>query len=150
MLATGAIASLPISWSDTAQAQAGSTTAPSQNATGGKSATVSGIDALILHLHDSLKITAAQEPLWQRVTAVMRDNATSMTQLAKARSEGARNRTAVDDLKAYAEISEAHAEGTRKMIPVFQALYESMSDEEKKAADAEFREHHHAHRPAGG
>jgi hypothetical protein len=31
------------------------------------------------------------------------------------------------------------------MIPVFQALYDSMSDAQKKAADDEFREHYAAH-----
>jgi LTXXQ motif family protein len=140
--ATIAIASLPLAWSQTGASPAASTAAKSHSGTEGKRETVSGIDALILHLHDSLKITPAQEQLWQQVAAVMRDNAATMTQLAKTRAENAGNRTALDDLKSYAEISEAHAEGTRKMIPVFETLYNSMSDEQKKAADVEFREHH--------
>jgi len=35
--------------------------------------------------------------------------------------------------------------GTKKMIPIFQALYGSMSEAQKKAADVEFREHYAAH-----
>ena len=41
-----------------------------------------GIDALIDQLHDSLKITTEQEPLWRGVTRVMRDNAETMSGLA--------------------------------------------------------------------
>jgi protein CpxP len=98
-----------------------------------------GIDALIEHLHDSLKITAEQEPLWHDVTEVMRESAETMSRLAQQRAERAQAATALDDLKSYAEISEAHAAGTKRMIRVFQALYDSMSAEQKNAADAEFR-----------
>jgi protein CpxP len=100
-----------------------------------------GIDALIDQLHDSLKITADQEPLWHGVTKVMRENAATMSRLAQERAERAQTATAFDNLKSYAEIAEAHAAGTRRMIPVFEGLYESMSPEQKRAADAEFRGH---------
>lgn len=106
-----------------------------------------GIDALIDQLHDSLKITTEQEPLWRGVTRVMRENAETMSGLAQERAEHVQTATALDNLKSYAEISEAHAAGTRRMIPVFEGLYESMSPEQKRAADAEFRGHlqEHAH-----
>ena len=106
-----------------------------------------GIDALIDHLHESLKITAEQEPLWRGVTQVMSENAETISRLAQARAEHAQTATALDNLKSYAEISEAHAAGTRRMIPVFEGLYESMSPEQKRATDAEFRGHlqEHAH-----
>jgi protein CpxP len=106
-----------------------------------------GIDALIDQLHDSLKITAEQEPLWRGVTKVMRENAETMSRLAQERAEHAQTATALDNLKSYTEISEAHAAGTRRMIPVFEGLYDSMSPEQKRAADAEFRGHlqEHAH-----
>ena len=132
---------------DTAQAQtpraANSAAAQAPASHPGKER--AGIDALIDHLHDNFKITAQQEPLWQNVAKVMRENAQTLSNLAKGRSEHAKTATAIDDLKSYAEISEAHAAGTRRMIPVFQALYDSMSPEQKSAADAEFREHFHEH-----
>jgi protein CpxP len=132
---------------DTAQAQtpraANSAAAQAPASHPGKEP--AGIDALIDHLHDNFKITAQQEPLWQNVAKVMRENAQTLSNLAKGRSEHAKTATAIDDLKSYAEISEAHAAGTRRMIPVFQALYDSMSPEQKSAADAEFREHFHEH-----
>jgi hypothetical protein len=49
--------------------------------------------------------------------------------------------TAVDDLKSYGEIANAHADGIKKFIPVFESLYASMSDAQKKSADTLFRRH---------
>ena len=47
--------------------------------------------------------------------------------------------TAVDDLKSYGEIADAHANGIKKLTPVFADLYASMSDAQKKEADTLFR-----------
>ncbi|HEV2285169.1 MAG TPA: Spy/CpxP family protein refolding chaperone [Steroidobacteraceae bacterium] len=122
--------------------------APAPATTAPPKAKAPGIDGLIDHLHASFGITAAQEPLWQKVVGVMRENSEKLSKLSKARAEGSADRSAVEDLKSYAEISQAHADGTSKLIPAFQALYDSMSPEQKKAADAEFREHYSGHRHA--
>ena len=103
-------------------------------------------EARIKHLHDKFEITLAQEDTWNKVAAVIRENAEKVTALVKNRSENAKTMTAVDDLKSYAEIAGAHEDGTKKLIPAFKALYESMSDTQKQIADKEFREHgHHEH-----
>ena len=107
-----------------------------------KSSATRGIDGLIAHLHQELKITPSQEVQFQKLADVMRDNAQTMKMLAKKRAEAAATTTAVDDLTSYAEISQAHADGAKKMVPVFQDLYASLSDEQKKLADTEFREHY--------
>jgi LTXXQ motif family protein len=99
------------------------------------------VEARITELHAKLSITPAQEELWSNVTQVMRDNAKTMEELAKTRSENMYTMTAVDDLKSYGGIAEAHAEGLKKFIPVFEPLYVSMSDAQKKNADIVF------HRP---
>jgi hypothetical protein len=96
------------------------------------------VEARIKELHTKLKITPAQEELWNNVTQVMRDNATTMEALTKARSEEASTMTAIDDLKSYGEIVEAHADGIRKFIPAFEPLYASMSEAQKKNADKLF------------
>jgi periplasmic protein CpxP/Spy len=124
-------------WADAATAQAGTAkTTPG--------ASTHGVDGLIAHLHEQFRISPAQETLFQKLAAVMRENADTMSMLTKKRVDNAKTSTAVDDLKSYSEISEAHAAGTKKMIPVFQELYDSMSDAQKKAADDEFREHYAA------
>jgi hypothetical protein len=122
-----------------AQTDAASGAVDTQSAAAQRGEQRAGIDALIDHLHDSLKITAEQEPLWHGVTEVMRENAATMSRLAQERAEHSQTATALDDLQSYAEISEAHAAGTKRMILVFQALYDGMSPGQKNAADAEFR-----------
>lgn len=107
----------------------------------------------IKDMHAKLQITAAQEGQWTQVAQTMHDNAKTMDSLTQARISQAKTMTAVDDLKSYGEITEAHAEGLRKFTPVFASLYSSMSDPQKKAADNLFRHgdrthssHKHGHR----
>ena len=109
-------------------------------ATAGTTSRADRVEARINDLHAKLSITPAQEELWNNVTQVMRDNAKTMEALIKARSEHTSPVTAVDDLKSYGEIAEAHADGLKKFIPVFEPLYVSMSDAQKKNADTLF--HH--------
>ena len=111
------------------------------------SAKVSKVDrteARITDLHAKLEITPAQEDLWNKVTQVMRDNAKTMDTLNQARREKGKTMTAVEDLKSYGEIAEAHAAGLKNFIPVFEELYNAMSENQKKDADTLFR--HGSHR----
>jgi LTXXQ motif family protein len=97
------------------------------------------VEARIKDMHARLKITPAQEDQWAKVAQVMRDNEKAIEPLIKAREENAKTMTAVDDLKSYAEITDAHADGIKKFTPVFATLYASMSDAQKKDADTMFR-----------
>jgi hypothetical protein len=99
------------------------------------------VEARIKVLHTKLNITPAQEELWNKVAQAMRDNAKTMEALIKARSEKAGTMTAIDDLKSYGEIADAHADGLKKFIPAFEPLYAGMSDAQKKSADTLFRQH---------
>jgi len=100
--------------------------------------TVGRVEARIKDMHTRLMITQAQEDQWSKVAKVMRDNAKQMDALAKTRTERAAM-SAVQDLKSYGELSEAHADGIKKVTPVFSTLYDSMSATQKKAADGVFR-----------
>jgi protein CpxP len=94
----------------------------------------------IKELHTRLNILPAQETQWSAVATIMRDNAVRMDQLTQRRVDKASEVTAVEDLKSYGEISEAHAEGIRKLTPAFDSLYSAMSEPQKKQADLLFRE----------
>jgi hypothetical protein len=110
-----------------------------------KHSPVERAEAHIKSLHDKLKITPAQEPQWGAVAQAMRDSAQKMEVAIQQRQEAA-TLTAIDDLKAYQAIADAHSQGLQELIPAFQALYASMSDEQKKNADTIFsqsREHRH-------
>jgi len=110
----------------------------------------------IKDMHAKLKITTAEEKQWTKVAEAMRDNAKTMDTLTQARVDRAKDMTAVDDLKSYGEIAEAHAAGIKKLTPAFADLYAGMSDEQKKEADTLFRHgdrkhgHKHGHKMLDG
>ena len=93
----------------------------------------------IQDMHAKLNVTAAQEEQWGKVAQTMRDDAKVIDTLVEARMEHSKDMSALDDLKSYGEIADAHAEGIKKLIPVFTVLYDSMSDTQKLAADKLFR-----------
>jgi periplasmic protein CpxP/Spy len=103
------------------------------------------VEVRITELRTQIKITPAQEGQWNKVTQVMRDNAKAQDALTQSRLEKAKTLTAVEDLKSYGEIVAAHADGIQKLIPVFEVLYDSMSDAQKKEADEAFRHGHRHH-----
>jgi LTXXQ motif family protein len=93
----------------------------------------------IKELHDRLKIAPDQETLWNNVAQIMRGNDEKIDGLAKERHDKAPTMTAVEDLRSYGAITEAHATGIRTFVPAFEKLYESMSAEQKANADNVFR-----------
>ena len=98
------------------------------------------VEARIKTLHQQLKITPEQEPAFNDVAQVMRDNATRMKELRSRRAENEQSMNAVDELENYASVVDAHADGLRKLTPTFRTLYDGLSPEQKKTADAVFRE----------
>jgi LTXXQ motif family protein len=97
------------------------------------------VEARIKELHGKLHITAAQQTQWDNLVQVMRDNAKAMIDLQKQRSQDVKAMTAIDAVKSYQAVIEAHEAGMAKFVPAFQALYDGMSDAQKKTADAMFR-----------
>ena len=97
------------------------------------------VEAHIKELHNKLNITAAQQAQWDSLVQVMRDNAKAMSDLQKQRGQDAKAMTAVDAVKSYQAVIEAHEAGMAKFVPAFQALYDSMSDAQKASADSMFR-----------
>src|SRR3954451_25123812 len=91
------------------------------------------------YLHDRLRITPAQEPLWADLAQVMRDNAKAIEPLAKQRLQPTPNRTAVETLSIYEKLGEVQMDGLKKFLSAFQALYNGLSDQQKKIADVLFR-----------
>jgi LTXXQ motif family protein len=97
------------------------------------------VEAHIRDLHTKLKITDAQKAQWDALAQVMRNNAQKMVDLEKQRAADAKTMTAVDVVKSYSEVIDAHEDGMKKFIPAFEDLYNSMSDQQKKLADSLFR-----------
>jgi periplasmic protein CpxP/Spy len=96
-------------------------------------------EAQIKQLQGALKITAAQETLWNNLTTVMRENAKEMDALAKNRHENKKPMNAVEHMKFHRHTTETHLNQLNKFLPPFEALYASMSDEQKKITDTIFQ-----------
>lgn len=107
------------------------------------------LEQRIASLHSALKITPAQESQWNTFADVMRSNNETMTQLFQQRKASSAERNALDDMKQYAQISQAHADDMQKLVTAFEPLYTSLSPEQKKLADQTFRHNGREHGPAG-
>jgi hypothetical protein len=93
----------------------------------------------IKYLHDRLRITPAQEALWANVAQVMRDNAKALTPIIKERVEHAKTGNAIDYLSSYQKLGETQLDSLKKFAVAFHALYDSLSEDQKKIADSVFR-----------
>jgi hypothetical protein len=97
------------------------------------------VEDRIAYLHTQLKITSAQESQWNAFADVMRSNGETMGQLFQQR-KATMNDSALDDMKQYASIAQAHADGMKKLVDAFDPLYNSFSPEQKKLADTTFHQ----------
>ncbi len=106
------------------------------------------VEKRIKSLHDALKITKDQDAAWEKVAQTMRDNENSVVKLIEVRKENAKTMSAVDDIKSYQAIAQAHADGMTKFVAVFEPFYGSLTDAQKKNADNFFgkeQKHHWKH-----
>jgi hypothetical protein len=92
------------------------------------------------YLHDRLRITAEQEPLWEAVAQAIHDNVGDLAPLLKERFRATTSGSALDLLHAYETLGEAQLGALKKIITAFDPLYNGLSDSQKKIADAILRE----------
>jgi hypothetical protein len=97
------------------------------------------VETRIRDLHSKLGITPAQEDRWNAVAQVMRENAQNLDSIQQTRLDNASKMTAVEDVRSYSELADAHAQGLKNFVPAFQALYEDLSPAQQKNADQMFR-----------
>lgn len=109
----------------------------SQNLT--RTSAVEYTEAQIKQLQGSLNITAVQEPFWNNLTQVMRENAKDMDALNKERAENTDPMNAVEHMKFHSKITQAHLDQMNKLIGPFETFYDSLSDDQKKITDTTFR-----------
>ena len=70
----------------------------------------------------------------------MRENAHTMGDLYRQRVAQRNTMSALDDMKQYEQITQANADGTKRLVDAFEPLYASLSPDQKKLADANFRQ----------
>jgi hypothetical protein len=140
-------------WAQTAGPQ-GEPTATAPSGTSGKAAASSRhsatdrstgetvqemVDQRITDLHTRLRITPQQSQQWDQFAQVMRDNAKEMDDLYRQRASQLGAMSAVQNMQSFEQIEEARAEQMQKLVPAFQALYASFSDQQKTEADRVFQ-----------
>jgi hypothetical protein len=96
-------------------------------------------EARIAELHTKLHITAAEQPQWDAFTAVMRENAMHAEESAAERGDPG-TMTALEEMRGYTAMAAAHAADMQKMLPAFEALYNSMPPDQQKLTDTVFRQ----------
>ena len=104
------------------------------------------VEDRIKELHTKLQITPQQEDLWGKVADTMRSNSQHMRELYEQRMSQTEKFNAVDDLKSYGDLAQAHADSVKSLESSFEPLYAALSDTQKKAADEAF---HHTGAPHG-
>jgi protein CpxP len=105
------------------------------------------VEQRITDLHSKLHITPAQQPQWDQFIQVMRDNARTMDETFQHRVQTMTAMTATENMQSYAQLAATNAQDVQKLVPAFQALYDTMSDTQKRTADQVFRDdaHHGGH-----
>jgi len=114
--------------------------APAVSPVSAQSEVQAATEQRISGLQAQLQITPAQTPQWTAFAQVMRDNAQSTDALFRQRAAGAQTMNAVANMKSYAQISRAYADGTDKLAASFDALYGTFSEPQKQAADTLFQQ----------
>jgi protein CpxP len=119
---------------------AGSPTAVKAKPTAGHEAT---IEQRIQDMHAKLLISPAQQSQWDAFADMMRTNARNMDQTFQQRVNTMSGMTAPENLQSYGQVAMSHAQDLQKLGPAFQALYDTMSNSQKKTADQVFRDEIH-------
>jgi periplasmic protein CpxP/Spy len=88
-------------------------------------------------LRQQLGITPAQEGVFERFVTVLRDNEATRAAFM-GRNPPGQQRDALDELRVQSEAADLDARGLRRLLPAFEALYASLSAEQRRAADGVF------------
>jgi hypothetical protein len=101
------------------------------------------IEGRLAYLKAELKITDAQLPQWNAFAAAVRASATQMNDMMKQGSAmmmpGGSQPTLPQRLDLAEKHMSAHLEMLRKLKSTLLPLYASLSDEQKRSADALFQ-----------
>ena len=104
-----------------------------------RTSAVEHTEAQIKQLQGALNITEAQQPLWNNMTQVMRENARDMDALNKERAAQTMPMNAIEHMKFHSQVTQSHLSQMNKLIPPFEAFYDSMSDQQKNITNIVFR-----------
>jgi hypothetical protein len=93
----------------------------------------SHIEGHIAFLKAELKIAPAQEALFEKVAAAMREDVADFRKMRE--QPAAAPRTAVDALEQRARLADLRGKAENRFLAAFRPLYDSLSPDQKQTAD---------------
>ena len=97
------------------------------------------VEIRITQLHHELRIQPSQEALFDAYADTMRSNAHTIHMLFVERIKAA-DFSAPARLRWYGQLSAAHAEAVNRLVAPLEALYQSLTPEQKVLADRHFEQ----------
>lgn len=97
------------------------------------------VEYRIKKLHDAIGVTSEQEDDWNNVASTMRESGEDMHKMMMERRENRADSDAIESLKSYKSMAEAHVSSMDKFIDAFEPFYDKLSDGQKLKADEFFR-----------
>ena len=142
LASTPVLAQAPATPAAATQAPAATSAAPGKTASPAATVTHRNevVERRIAELHSKLKITAAEQKPFDDFAQAMRDDAAHTEEAMNAQKANYESETAVEQLKAYATVAQAHSEGVNGLVGPFTTLYAALSPEQQKMADQSFRD----------
>jgi protein CpxP len=95
------------------------------------------VGAHLADLKQQLNITAAQQPKFDEFAKVIKQNAETMD-AAMQKAQQSVQQTAVEGLRAAASLTQTEADNLKRLVPALEALYATLSAEQKRMADELF------------
>ena len=133
----------------TAQAQAPAGQKPGA-ASGPAAPAGNPIEGQLAEVKKRLSITAAQEPQFDQFATIVKQNAQTMDALMKKATAQDAQQNAVEGLRTAASFAQTEADNLKRLVPALEALYASLSEQQKRAADKLFSAAPSSGAPASG
>ena len=108
------------------------------------------IEAQLAEVKKRLSITAAQQPQFDQFATIVKQNAQTMDALMKKATAQDAQQNAVEGLRTAASFAQTEADNLKRLVPALEALYASLSEQQKRAADKLFSSAPSSGAPASG
>jgi hypothetical protein len=90
-------------------------------------------------LHNTLGITASEQPAWNQFAETALGDARTLDQLYRQRAETLPSMNAVQNMRSFAQIEAQKAANVQRALPAFESLYAELTPGQRQAADQTFR-----------
>lgn len=93
------------------------------------------MDGQLAYLKAELGISEAQSKTWDDYVNALKDRATTMQGMHASMMQAMQSGTALDRLQTHIQAMQSMLDGMKAIAPATEALYKTLSDEQKKKAD---------------